>query len=162
MELGYLGLLDGLTPIDPMLDGWEPYAGDVLARWLVTVRGRPDAAVVAERVLEWVEERLGRSGAGLEQQAILLGGPGAPRPLDVRQCLRDDLLAVRVWLVAGLVAVTGSGGPGLPRPPGAGPTGDRPGRRPGDRHSADTPDARGEQHRRSGAPASAGTVGPER
>ena len=65
---------------------------------------------MAEAGLRWVEERLGRSGQALEQQAIRLGGPGARRPLDLEQCGRDELVAVRVRLAAGLVAVTGSGG----------------------------------------------------
>jgi hypothetical protein len=111
VELEYLDYLDGLTPTDPMLDGWRWRAWDVLGRWLGTARRREDAAAVAERVLRWVDERLGLSGAGLEQQAILLGGPGARRPLDLARCLDDDIVALRLWLVAGLVAVTGSGGP---------------------------------------------------
>jgi hypothetical protein len=116
VEEEYLDHLDELTPTDPMDYGWKAIAWDVLTTWLRTARHRPDAAAVAERVLRWVEERLGRAGPGLEQQAILLGGPGAPRPLDLAQCLRDDLVAQWVWLVAGLVAVTGSGGPAaLPR-----------------------------------------------
>jgi hypothetical protein len=48
----------------------------------------------------WTETVGGPSGPGLEQQAVLLGGAGAPRPLDLGQCLRDDIVAVQVWLVA--------------------------------------------------------------
>jgi hypothetical protein len=114
VEAEYLDYLDGLTPTDPMLDTWSAAATYVLVEWLRTApRGR-DAAAVAERVLRWVEERLGRSGPGLEQEAILLGGPGASRPLDLERCLGDDLVAVHVWLLAGLAAVTGSDSPAAP------------------------------------------------
>ena len=122
--------------------------------WLRTARRRPDAAVVAERALRWVEERLGRVGPGLEQQAIHLGGPGAAQPLDLGECLRDDLVAVWIWLVAGLVAVTGSDGPGpLARLTEGGHAGTRaPTRRRGAVSSGDSSTAR----------VSAETVGPER
>ena len=111
VEEEYLDHLDELTSTDPMDHGWSAIAWDVLMTWLRTARHRPDAAAVAEHVLRWVEERLGRAGPGLEQQAIHLGGPGAPQPLDLGECLRDDLVAQWVWLVAGLAAVTGSDGP---------------------------------------------------
>jgi hypothetical protein len=119
VEEEYLDHLDELASTDPMDYGWRAIAWDVLMTWLRTARHRPDAATVAERVLRWVEERLGRAGPGLEQEAIHLGGPGAPQPLDLGECLRDDLVAQWVWLVAGLVAVTGGDGPAAPvHPPG--------------------------------------------
>jgi hypothetical protein len=154
VELEYVDHLAGLTPWDPMLDRWGARAWDILAEWLRTARRRQDAAALAEHVLRWVEERLGRSGPGLEQQAILLGGPGARRPLDLEQCLRDDLVAVQIWLVAGIVAVTGSGGPAALVQPGRGGhtvTG-APTRRRGAMSSGDPDTAR----------VSAETVGPER
>ncbi len=153
-DLEFLGLLGELTSTDPMFEGWSPRAWEVLGEWLRTARRHEDAAAVAEQVLRWVEERLGRSGPALDQHAILLGGPGAPRPLDVRQCLHEDVVAVRVWLVAGLVAVTGSGGPAaladLPR--GGHAVTPAPTRRGGAVSSGDSATAR----------VSAETVGPER
>jgi hypothetical protein len=155
VELEYVDHLDGLTPTDPTLDGWSPRAWYVLGEWLMTARRHEDAAAVAERVLRWVEERLGRSGPALDQQAVLLGGPGAPRPLDLDECLREDIVAVGVWLVAGLVAVTGSGGGpaalgDLPR--GGHAVTPAPTRRGGAVSSRDSATAR----------VSAETVGPER
>ena len=154
VELEYLDHLDGLAPTDPTLDGWKWSAWDVLGKWLRSARRHEDAAAVAERVLRWVEERLGRSGPGLEQQAILLGGPGAPQPLDLAECLRDDIVALRVWLVAGLVAVTGSGGPAALLDPSRGGHAPVPAptRRRGAVSSGDSATAR----------VSAETVGPER
>ena len=154
VEEEHFDFLDGLTSTGPMDHGWETIAWDVLVTWLRTAGQRPDAAVVAERALRWVEERLGRVGPGLEQQAIHLGGPGAAHPLDLGECLRDDLVAVRIWLVAGLVAVTGSGGPDpLARLTEGGHAGTRaPTRRRGAVSSGDSATAR----------VSAETVGPER
>jgi hypothetical protein len=111
VEVEDLDYPDGLTPADPVFDGWEPIAWDVLAEWLETAQALPDTVTVVERVLRWVEQRLGRSGPGPEGEAFHLGGPVVPRSLDLARCLDDDIVALRVWLVAGLVAVTGSGGP---------------------------------------------------
>jgi hypothetical protein len=154
VEAEYLDYLDELTPTDPTLDGWRSIAWDALEEWLGIVRRDEDAAAVAERVLRWVEERLGRSGAGLDEQAVLLGGPGAPRPLDLGQCLRDDVVAVRIWLVAGLVVVTGSSGPAALADPSRGGHASTPAptRRRGAVSSRDSATAR----------VSAETVGPER
>ncbi|MFC5062381.1 hypothetical protein [Actinomycetospora atypica] len=153
VELEYLDYLDGMTPVDPTLFGWDELALDVLVGWLGAARHREDAAAVAEDVLRWVEHRLGRSGQSLEQQAILLGGPGALRPLDLGQCLRHDLVAVRIWLVAGLVAVTGNTVPDALVHLGRRADTVVPG--------VDTPPRSGEQRRRPTTRASGETVGPD-
>ena len=154
VEQEYLDHVDGLMPWDPMLAGWQPAAWDVLDEWLRTAQQRPDPAALADRVLAWVGERLGRSGPGLEQQATLLGGPGARQPLDPGERLRDEIVAVQIWLVAGLVAVTRDVGPSARVDPAqGGHTATRaPTRRRGAVSSGDSTTAR----------VSARTVGPER
>lgn len=99
--------LVGLSEVDPRDESPSEAARFVLVSWLRAARKHDGGGETARQVVAWVADHLGRSGPAIEQQAIHLGGPGAPRPLDLTELLSDDLTAVLVWLVSGLVAVAG-------------------------------------------------------
>ncbi len=101
--------LAGLSEVDPRDESPSEAARFVLVSWLRAARKQSGGRETASQVVAWVADHLGRSGPAIEQQAIHLGGPGAPRPLDLTELLSDDLTAVLVWLVSGLVAVAGDG-----------------------------------------------------
>ncbi len=104
---------DLLYPEGELADAFEvPPPGDVLiqlilAAWLRDARQR--TTVDAERVLDWIGEKL---GARFRLRARHIRGYLDGDPVEAArqaEALGDDELPALVWLVAGLVALYGDG-----------------------------------------------------